>query len=223
MEGRAYLVRRAFLLSLPAVSLFVASGCRESGNVLGVDTAARADDDSVRGVSGANGRRVQYGFWMDTSRCVACGACVMVCREAHGLPDETARRRLVRYVFENGDSKTLSVACFHCAEPACARVCPASAISKREGGVVVVDQDRCIGCKYCKQACPFGIPQYGSKGMEKCDCCLSRGVKTGDIPLCVSACKADALSYGNLDDLFESSGGRAVLLQAPTGPSCYLS
>ena len=103
-------------------------------------------------------------------------------------------------------------------------VCPASAISKRdEDGIVTVDQDRCIGCKYCNIACPFGVPQYNSKGMVKCDGCISTGLKTGELPACVKAVGNGALHFGVIDDMIVESGGRAMQISGPSGPSYLLS
>lgn len=110
----------------------------------------------------------------------------------------------------------------HCADPSCAQACPAAAIEKGGGGIVAVNPDRCIGCKYCYQACPFEVPHYTDQGMDKCDCCRSIGVSLGDTPRCVDACKFKALHYGPLDQLMEASNGNAKPLEAPTGPSLLL-
>ncbi|STP19912.1 anaerobic dimethyl sulfoxide reductase subunit B [Escherichia coli] len=77
----------------------------------------------------------------------------------------------------------LSISCNHCDDPACTKVCPSGAMHKREDGFVVVDEDVCIGCRYCHMACPYGAPQYNAeKGhMTKCDGCYSR-VARGNNP-----------------------------------------
>ena len=87
---------------------------------------------------------------------------------------------------------------------------------------MTVDHDRCIGCKYCYQACPFGVPHYTSAGMDKCDLCLEAGVALGEAPNCVQACKFRALHFGTIDDLVAGSGGRAKKIEASTGPSYVL-
>lgn len=109
------------------------------------------------------------------------------------------------YTTANGQKVYVSTSCMHCEDPACATVCPARAITKGEGGVVTVDHDRCIGCKYCYQACPFGVPHYTSAGMDKCDLCLEAGVALGEAPNCVQACKFRALHFGTIDDLVAGS------------------
>ena len=106
----------------------------------------------------------------------------------------------------------------HCADPACATVCPAGAITKGEAGIVSVNPDRCIGCKYCYQACPFSVPQYNSQSMVKCDCCLGNGVKPGETPHCAEACNFGALHFGMVSDLLEKCPD-AVVVDASTAPS----
>lgn len=165
-----------------------------------------------------------YGFWVDAAACVACMSCVNVCKEKNGTDDnDMGRRRIVSYSFSDGSTRFVSLACMHCGNPACLEVCPAGAISKREDGIVVVDQGACIGCKYCQQACPFGIPRYTSKGMDKCDCCLALGREPNEQPFCVSACPADALHFGFLSDLKAQAGSSAHLIDAPTDPSFLIS
>ncbi|MEC4273685.1 4Fe-4S dicluster domain-containing protein [Adlercreutzia sp. R25] len=109
----------------------------------------------------------------------------------------------------------------HCESPSCATVCPAAAISKGPGGIVTVDETRCIGCKYCYEACPFEAPRYDEVSMYKCDCCRSAGVQVGDTPYCVRACKTQALRYGQLNDLLELSE-RVQRIEGPTKPSAAL-
>ena len=102
------------------------------------------------------------------------------------------------------------------------KVCPAGAISKDAHGIVKVNPDVCIGCKYCFQACPYEVPKYNSVSMDKCDCCLGAGVPLGEKPHCVSACKLGALSYGKIDDLMAQTNGKARRIDGPTGPSYLL-
>ena len=95
----------------------------------------------------------------------------------------------------------LSMACNHCGLPACLKSCPAAAISKdRETGAVIVDPERCLGCKYCTWACPYDAPRYNpSKGIiEKCDFCIDR-LKKDEAPACVCSCPTNALRLGDFD------------------------
>ena len=166
---------------------------------------------------------VQYGFLVRTERCVNCQECVKACRRANGTPDDVAARRKVeQYKLNSGKKINISTSCMHCENPSCLQVCPAGAITKGEGGVVSVDSNRCIGCKYCYQACPYGVPHYTSEGMDKCDFCLEAGVALGQTPNCVKACKFRALSYGTLDELMAGSSNRAIQLEGKNGPSLLL-
>lgn len=166
----------------------------------------------------------QYAFWMNSMACIGCGECVTACRNMNNTSDEyDARRKLILYEFEENVSKYVSVSCMHCSQPTCLQVCPAKAISKRSDGIVIVDQSRCIGCKYCYQACPFGVPRYTSSGMDKCDCCLGIGVKAGQDPYCIKACPSGALKFGTLESLLEQADEGARQLDAPTEPSFLLS
>lgn len=146
----------------------------------------------------------------DEDRCIKCYACQVACKQWHGFKaGGVSRRNVVEHVagkFPNVARTFSSISCHHCVEPACARVCPAGAISKRaEDGIVVVDDDKCIGCRYCFFACPFGIPSYDDNGMNKCDMCLSLGV--GDDgrpdPHCVATCPTRALYYGTESEVKE--------------------
>jgi len=90
------------------------------------------------------------------------------------------------------------MACMHCGQPACAEACTTEAISKRaEDGVVMVDKDKCNGCRDCLTACPYDVPQFDSNGiMQKCDYCIG----IGEEPVCAAACPAEALHCVVIDD-----------------------
>ncbi|MDO4442354.1 MAG: 4Fe-4S dicluster domain-containing protein [Slackia sp.] len=157
----------------------------------------------------------QYGFYVDTARCVDCWACEIACKQWNGIKAGGIARRKVHEVTEGTfpDVKRtfVSMSCMHCAEPACAAVCPAGAITKRdEDGIVVVDKEKCIGCHYCFFACPFGVPQYDENGMDKCDCCIGNGVTPGDTPHCVATCPTQALHFGTMEELAEKVGDKKV-------------
>lgn len=166
----------------------------------------------------------QYGFLIKVRNCIDCKECVKACRLWNRIPESVpARRKITPHTAESGKEVYLSTSCMHCEHPSCASVCPAGAISKGDGGVVVVDSSRCIGCKYCYQACPYGVPNYRVFGMDKCDCCLGNGVPLGETPHCVQACKVGALHYGRLEDLLVQAGETARLVDGENGPSCVLA
>ncbi len=93
----------------------------------------------------------------------------------------------------------LSMACNHCGDPVCKRVCPVNAYSKLDDGAVVQDHAKCIGCMRCVVACPYGAPQYNEANnkVEKCDLCQVRLVQ-GGLPACVEGCPTQALRFGDL-------------------------
>jgi len=170
-----------------------------------------------------------YGFYVDTSRCIGCGACAMACKDWKDVqPGEGATWRHVTTIesgtVPNVSLVNLSFACMHCGKPACVAVCPAGAISKRPDGIVVVDRDKCIGCHYCFFACPFGVPTYGKDGtMQKCDLCLER-LEAGEEPACALACPVDALYAGKLEDLAKIAQEKvAKRLAGATQPSLLIS
>lgn len=182
---------------------------------------------------------MQYGFYLDTDRCVGCETCVVACKSWNDLePKVTAvpgtqgpRWRRVTsveagsYAAGDVDIVKVSLSCMHCAKPACMAVCPTGAISKRaKDGIVVVDRAKCIGCRYCFFACPFGAPQYGQDGtMQKCNLCVER-LEQGKQPACVASCPAKALFAGPVDELAKLASQRAATrLAGATQPSVLIS
>lgn len=186
--------------------------------------ATTLDEAEATEAAAAEGETRQVGFLVRTGNCVNCGRCVQACRVANQTPEGMAgRRKIVDYEGPDGLSRHVSLSCMHCKEPACAAVCPAQAITKGVDGIVSVDESRCIGCKYCYQACPFGVPHYGARGMDKCDCCLNCGIEPGSEPYCAQACMFDALSFGYLDELEASAHGMAQQVECPTGPAYLIA
>jgi Fe-S-cluster-containing dehydrogenase component len=122
-------------------------------------------------------------------------------------------------VYPNPKLEFITSACNHCENPACLASCPVDAIFKRaEDGIVLIDQDKCIGCKYCIHACPYGAPQFNSETekVEKCTFCIHRlyddfGIRTGFEPACVTTCVGNAL-HVVADFEFSESG-----MNAPDG------
>lgn len=105
-------------------------------------------------------RKRRYGMVIDTRRCVGCKACVIACKAENKTPPGVNYMLVTNNTLgDRPDDKPLFTAkpCFHCEHPPCVDVCPVSATFKREqDGIVVMDYDRCIGCRYCQTACPYG-------------------------------------------------------------------
>ena len=146
-----------------------------------------------------------YGFSFSKDRCVQCYGCEAACKSWRGAESGVRWRRVSnmwhgRYPEVKNDSA--SVSCMHCVDPECAKTCPVAAITKRqEDGIVVVDRDKCIGCKTCLKSCPFGAPQFGADGkMQKCDMCLSRMDLASEAPPCAETCPTKALMLGSMDE-----------------------
>ncbi|HED33533.1 MAG TPA: 4Fe-4S dicluster domain-containing protein [Gammaproteobacteria bacterium] len=165
-------------------------------------------------------KKKRYAMVIDTRRCIGCQACSVACKTENDVPlGET--RNWVEYiekgVFPNVHRSFLPRLCNHCEKPQCVSVCPTGATYKRkEDGIVVIDSDVCIGCKYCIQACPYGMrfinPKTGTA--DKCDFCLHR-VEKGLVPSCVNTCQGRARIFGDLNDP-ESEVSKMVASNATT-------
>lgn len=214
MEEEVNVTRRALL------QISTAGACALAlGGVVACGAEAHAEESDIKAANDG----VRYGFLVALSRCSGCGRCVEACRKENKLSDDTPDRRKVEsFKRKRGKKFFVSTSCMHCAEPSCMKVCPAGAISKDTNGIVRVNKDVCIGCKYCYQACPYEVPRYNAVAMDKCDCCKGSGVSLGDDPFCVSACKFGALKFGPLDELRESTNGSAVPIAEANDPSCLL-
>jgi anaerobic dimethyl sulfoxide reductase subunit B (iron-sulfur subunit) len=169
----------------------------------------------------------QYGFHYDASVCSGCKACQGACKDKNDLPPGVLWRRV--YEVTGGAWKkeggvwvpavfayNLSLACHHCAKPICGEGCPTKAIYKRDDGIVLIDTQACIGCRYCEWACPYGAIQFDAarRLATKCDFCADF-VGAGRPPACVAACPMRALDFGDLDDLRKSYGGTSVIFPLP--------
>jgi len=153
------------------------------------------------------------GMLIDTTWCVGCCACEDACNEKWDLPkcDESDLSACkFTKVFERGDYYVRKM-CMHCEEPACASVCPVGALKKLKEGPVIYDETKCIGCRYCMQACPFQIPTYewasAFPRVRKCWFCYDR-VLAGKMPACAEACPTGATTFGERDDLIREARKR---------------
>ena len=99
---------------------------------------------------------------IDITRCIGCRSCELACKQAHHLPEDTEAElsSTALTVVEERQGRFVRRLCMHCQDPACVSVCPVGALQKTSRGPVLYAADRCIGCRYCMLACPFGVPRY---------------------------------------------------------------
>jgi molybdopterin-containing oxidoreductase family iron-sulfur binding subunit len=247
-------------------------------SVLGVLGMACVDGSGIalREIKTALGskalRASRWAMAVDLKKCLqedGCEACIEACHVAHNVPSISEKSEEVKWIWKEAyedsfptqahqytqsalrDQRVL-VFCNHCDSPPCVRVCPTQATWKREDGIVMMDQHRCIGCRYCMVACPYGSRSFNwqdprpfiegeidpifptrTKGVvEKCNFCAER-LAAGKLPACVEACQkngAKALVFGDLEDpnseIAELLGERYSIRRKPglgTDPKVYYS
>jgi len=253
------MTRKEFL-KLSGACLVVLSGGK------GIATLESADQGATS-AEPASPAAKQWAILVDTAKCAkdkGCTKCIEACASAHNIPSIPDTAHEVKWVWEEPFEDLFSsyqtqymaesrkeqptpVLCNHCDEPPCVRVCPTGATWKRENdGIVMMDWHRCIGCRYCMAACPYGARSFNwvdprpyiktlnsdfptrTKGVvEKCDLCVERLAK-GQPPACVEACPEKAMLFGDVKD--PKSEIRQVLASANTlrrkpelgtGPNIY--
>lgn len=166
-------------------------------------------------------------FLTDTTKCIGCRACQVACKEWNGLPAEnnsfsgsyenprelTARSwRKVKFVEPREGPERWSFfsdTCKHCTQASCLTVCPTNAIFRTEHGAVVVNDDRCNGCRYCVAACPYKVVDFDEeKGrVAKCTFCHDR-VSRGLSPACASVCPTGAIAFGDRKEMLATAKAR---------------
>ncbi len=150
---------------------------------------------------------------IDLTMCVGCNSCQEACKKENGLPEgeEKSLSATAYTALNEYDGVFVRRMCQHCLEPTCASVCPVGAFTKTPEGPVVYDESKCIGCRYCIQACPFQVPRYQWNStyprVEKCKFCtsrISRGLQTA----CAEACPTGATKFGDRDELVREAYAR---------------
>lgn len=159
------------------------------------------------------GQGEQYAFEVNLDQCTGCKACVAACHSLNGLDDDESWRDVGVLI---GDvyvpyQQTITTACHHCADPACANGCPVLAYEKDPvTGIVRHLDDQCIGCSYCILKCPYDVPKFNAKRgiVRKCDMCQQR-LAVGEAPACVQSCPngAIAIRIVKVEDLGRTSNG----------------
>lgn len=179
------------------------------------------------------------GLLYDATLCVGCKACVAACKRANDNPPEFSTQdqlwdtpldtsgysfNIIK-MYRNGTMEAkdqeqngyafMKISCMHCADPSCVSACPVSAMTKNPvTGVVGYDANRCIGCRYCVAACPFGIPKYQYDSptgrIGKCELCRHR-YEDGHYSACAEVCPTGATLYGKTSDLLAEAKRRLAL------------
>jgi len=159
--------------------------------------------------------RMKAAILTDLTKCVGCEACALACKEINDLPRDSANHMLTAYTWsamEHRNGVNIRRQCMHCEEPACASACPVGALSKTPEGAVVYDGRKCIGCRYCMIACPFGIPKYQWDKpiplIQKCIFCYEKALKAGEQPACTAACPTGATIFGERQALIAEAQQR---------------
>jgi len=158
----------------------------------------------------------------DTTLCIGCEKCVEACKAEYKLGKDVPRRwkrriddlsstRYTTIVRRPGD-RFVRQQCRHCVKPACESACLVGALEKTPEGPVIYDSSKCMGCRYCMMACPYGIPRYAWEEpvpyVRKCNMCYER-VKKGKEPACVEACPTKAtIFYRDRDDAIQEANNR---------------
>lgn len=181
------------------------------------------------------------GMLYDATRCIGCKSCVVACREANGLAAATTcsetrgfqgrfdapvdldsgTKNIIKLYKEGADVSYMKSQCMHCVDPACTRACMLGALKKRELGIVTWQADKCVGCRYCVIACPFGCPKTQWESLNpcivKCEMCYPRVTK-GQQPACCEVCPRHAVIFGKLEDLKKEAHRRLA-----ESPSLYVN
>ncbi|MBI5496148.1 MAG: 4Fe-4S dicluster domain-containing protein [Deltaproteobacteria bacterium] len=179
----------------------------------------------------------QFGWRINLDNCIGCRACEGACKQEWKLPTGVRRRRVViQDGVNNGKPyrRFVTLACMHCENPACIQACPQSDhanINNSSGtaiykdattGLVIPQQQHCVGCRRCASACPYGAPQYDPDSglMDKCNGCHHRLTNNNlqdsqKMPACVLTCSSYALTF-NAADSYDAA---ACHTNGPTAPA----
>jgi DMSO reductase iron-sulfur subunit len=155
-----------------------------------------------------------YGWLFDPKRCMECGACEAACKQWNGVETGVNVRwrrvlRMERGSFPQVSVLALSLSCNHCENAFCMKACPVKAIRRREDGIVLLDESRCVGCGQCYMFCPYGAPQLNlaTRKSSKCTMCADR-IDQGLQPACATNCPTGALQWGRWEEIVNRGSDR---------------
>lgn len=247
-------ITRKQFLELSGLSLIAVAGKK----LVGIKAASAATSESAK--------TTRWGMAIDLQKCrqkEGCKGCIQACHSTHNVPQFADRAHEVKWTWKQPFGEVFPFAqtqytrevyagrpvllmCNHCDDPPCQDVCPVGATWRRDDGVVTIDWHRCIGCRYCMAACPYGSRSFNwqdpraaittvnpdfptrTKGVvEKCNFCEERLAKKL-APVCVEACEEKALVFGDLEqtdsEIRKLLRSRFAVQRKPelgTGPSVY--
>jgi Fe-S-cluster-containing dehydrogenase component len=225
------IITRKRFLQIAGITALAGAGGRLAGALAG-----KADSVAL-----PSPQALKLGRWamvIDLERCIqeaGCTKCIDACHMAHNVPRIRIEAHQINWIWKSSyagafpseeneyqvsklKNASVPVLCNHCENPPCVRVCPTQATWKRQDGIVMMDWHRCIGCRYCMAACPYGSRSFNwvdprpyipnqtpdfptrTKGVvEKCNFCEDR-IGKGELPACVKACTQQAMIFGDLHD-----------------------
>ena len=182
------------------------------------------------------------GLLYDATLCIGCKACVTACKDANGLPADTAgphglwdrpddlnaKTKNIIKLYRSGDTTSfVKRQCMHCVDPACVGACMMGALKKREYGIVSWDGSKCVGCRYCQIACPYNIPKFEwemagfyNPKIVKCELCRHR-LAEGRDPACTEVCPRHAVIYGTREELLKEAHRRIAANPTLYQPNVY--
>jgi len=174
---------------------------------------------------------MRYAMAIDTLRCVGCSDCVIACQTENHVPLGFCRDWIVEQtegIYPSLRMEIRSERCNHCDNSPCVRCCPTGASHYSDGGIVLVTEDKCTGCKACIASCPYDARYVHPEGyVDKCTFCIRR-VREGRDPACVSVCPTHAMTFGDLDDknsalskLLTVRRHKTLIPEAGTSPRVY--
>jgi len=148
----------------------------------------------------------RLGFYFNANNCIGCKSCESACTEWNGLEMAVNWRQVVTETlgkYPDLRQSNFSMACNNCQDAPCVKACPTEALRvDRDNGLVQLSKDKCIGCRYCEWACPYGAIQYSAKlkKVSKCTLCSDR-IADNLAPACVTSCPTECLQFGDMDAL----------------------
>ncbi|HAM15923.1 MAG TPA: 4Fe-4S ferredoxin [Eggerthellaceae bacterium] len=208
---------------------------------------ANGETVRVRLEERAEFKNEEKAILFDSSRCSGCKGCMVACKTWNKLPSPLKKnsqkqgwKASLQCPYDLGSNTRLTItfdeadngkkwgvnwaigrrACMHCTDAGCVTVCPSGALYYDETGMVTYDVEKCIGCSYCKGACPFDVPRHVNSNdlsgttlrINKCTGCPDR-IRHGMAPACVTTCQPGALMFGNRDEMIALAKERVALLQ----------